>query len=696
MSVFILQNVTKSFVVNKKDHVVLNNVNLKFPNNGFVSIIGKSGSGKSTLLNLLLGIDKPTSGKVLFRNKNISKFNDKQFSTYHLNHVSTVFQHYNLFDDLTALENIIIPLKMKGISTNKAKQLAEKKLNELSLGELANRKVSSLSGGEKQRIAIIRSIIIEPEVLLCDEPTGALDYKNSQEIMGILKSLSKRILVIMVSHNKVLVDKYSDYKVCLQDGQIVEDTLPKQLNIGHTLDTSKKKYKSDWINYFLKHNFRKNIIKNIFSIITCSFGFASLFLCIGFHYGSSKSYEEALTNNLSIGNGTVSKIDSVSISDSHFTYQKNIRPELYEVDKEFSDFNSIRVEENISYFISSCASCSYKGNLFTNFQMVPLYDFSLESYGSDLLVSGSGGSDTFEEVIVNEEFVNLIGDDILDKEIVIRNTASVNYRTYDEEMPFIQDQLNLEKSFKIAGIIKEFPFLNSPKIYYSYQGGRNFLKSEIMENLSYYLGFPYSFFNYLQDCEVDDVASSYSSYIFLNDLSEVDMFFERIKNLNNKTLEVTSTIAEIKDAYTTFISSFSKTLLVFSAIAFLGVNFVLGMISLSSFLENRKNAAILTCLGSRNSSVYRIHLFENYFLIVISYLFSLLLAILGQKVINPILSRKFSLSSLIQIPFNTFLGVRFGLIFILLGVIFVCSTIFTLVPMVFYRHGFITEELRDE
>ena len=134
----------------------------------------------------------------------------------------------------------------------------------------------------------------------------------------------------------------------------------------------------------------------------------------------------------------------------------------------------------------------------------------------------------------------------------------------------------------------------------------------------------------------------------------------------------------------------------FSAIAFLGVNFVLGMISLSSFLENRKNAAILTCLGSRNSSVYRIHLFENYFLIVISYLFSLLLAILGQKFINPILSRKFSLSNLIQIPFNTFLGVRFGLILILLGIIFVSSTIFTLVPMVFYRHGFITEELRDE
>ena len=239
-------------------------------------------------------------------------------------------------------------------------------------------------------------------------------------------------------------------------------------------------------------------------------------------------------------------------------------------------------------------------------------------------------------------------------------------------------------------------WLNSPKIYYSYQGGKNFLKSEIVENLSYYLGYPYTFYDYLIDCDCDDAVSSYSSYIFLSDLSESGEFFSRIKNLKNKSLEITSTVADIKDTYITFISSFSKTLLVFSGIAFIGINFILGMISLSSFLQNRKNAAIMTCLGGRNSSIYNIHLYENYIIIAISFLISLFVANFAQGKLNPYLSSKFSLSNLITIPFESFYGFQYGLIIFFSAVVVICSTIFTMVPMLIYRHGFITQELRDE
>ena len=159
MSVFILQDIQKTFIVNKIQNVVLNNINITFPDTGLVSIVGKSGSGKSTLLNILMGIEKPTKGKVLFKGKNIAKFNDRQFSKFHLSGVSTVFQHYNLFDDLTALTNVILPLKMKGMNTLKAKKLATKEFANFGIGNLASRKVKNLSGGEKQRVAILRSII---------------------------------------------------------------------------------------------------------------------------------------------------------------------------------------------------------------------------------------------------------------------------------------------------------------------------------------------------------------------------------------------------------------------------------------------------------------------------------------------------------------------------------------------------------
>ena len=696
MSVFILQDITKSFTVNKSENIVLNDINISFPDSGLVSIVGKSGSGKSTLLNILMGIEKPTKGKVLFKGKNIAKFNDRKFSKFHLSGVSTVFQHYNLFDDLSALANVMLPLKMKDLNHKKAKALALDEFRKLGIEQLAARKVKNLSGGEKQRVAILRSIITSPNAILCDEPTGALDVKNSKEIMGILKKLSEKRLVIMVSHNKELVDEYSDYIIQLKDGKIVDNNLPKPIEKEVIKKGEKNKYKSDWIGTFLRQNLKKNLGKNLFSILSCSVGFASLFLCIGFLVGSESSHEEALTKNLSIGNASVSKVESVEITDSPLTYQKNVRPELSEVDAELNDFTTIRVEENISYFISSCATCSYNENNFNNFQMVPLYDFSLQSYGSELLVEGKGGDDNFEEIIVNQEFADLVGGNVLGKTLVLRNSASTNYKTYDEENPFIKDQLVIEKPMKIIGVIKEFPFLNSPKIYYSYKGGRDFLKGQFMENLSYYLGYSYTYYDYLLDCEPDDAVSSYSSYIFLTDLSESQEFFNKIKNLKNSSLEITSTVADIKETYITFISSFSKTLLVFSGIAFIGINFILGMISLSSFLQNRKNTAIMTCLGARNSSIYNIHLYENYIIIAVSFIFSLFIAFFTQNKLNPYLSNKFSLSNLIAIPFESFFGFKYGLIIFLSAVVVVCSTIFTMVPMLIYRHGFITEELRDE
>ena len=696
MSVFILENIKKTFIVNKTENVVLSDINITFPDTGLVSIIGKSGSGKSTLLNILMGIEKPTKGKVLFKGKNIAKFKDRKFSKFHLNGVSIVFQHYNLFDDLTALGNVMLPLKMKGLNNKKAKAQALEEFKKLGIEELATRKVKNLSGGEKQRVAILRSIVTSPCAILCDEPTGALDVKNSREIMGILKNLSKERLIIMVSHNKELVDEFSDYIIQLKDGTIIENNLPISVATEGKNKSEKVKYKADWISSFLKLNLKKNLGKNLFSVLSCSVGFASLFLCIGFLVGSESSHEEALTKNLSIGNASISKIESVEITDSPLTYQKNVRPELSEVDDELNDFTTIRIEENISYFISSCATCSFKGENFNNFQMVPLYDFSLQSYGSDLLIEGKGGNDNFEEIIVNQEFADLLGGNVLNKTIILKNSASTNFKTFDEENPFIKDQLIIERPMNIIGVIKEFPFLNSPKIYYSFQGGRDFLKGQFMENLSFYLGESYTYYDYLLDCDPDDVVSSYSSYIFLTDLSESKLFFERIKNLKNSSLEITSTVADIKETYITFISSFSKTLLVFSGIAFIGINFILGMISLSSFLQNRKNTAIMTCLGSRNSSIYNLHLYENYIVIAVSFLLSLFIAYFAQNKLNPFLSSKFSLSNLITIPFDSFYGIQYGLIIFLSAIVVICSTIFTMVPMLIYRHGFITEELRDE
>lgn len=696
MSIFILQNVSKVFKVEKTENIVLKDINLELPDHGLVSIVGKSGSGKSTLLNILSGIEKPTSGKVLYLNKDISKFNDKKFSRYHLNEISMIFQHYNLFENFTAFENVILPLRMMGMRERKAKKEVEYLFKKLRIQNLLHRGVKNLSGGEKQRVAILRSLITNPKVILCDEPTGALDHKNSIEIMNILKDISSNILVIMVSHNNQLVNAYSDQIIRLKDGSIYDNVSTIKETFTSKYSKSKYRYKNKWISMFLKKNIWKNRGKNLFSIISCAIGFASMFISVGFSQGSEKSQKEAITKNLSIGYATISKIESVDLKDSPLSYQKTSRPNLIEVDKEFEEFKTIRYEENISYLISSYPTCIFDNQILNDFQMVPLYDLSLQNYGHDLLLKGSGGDNSFDEIVVNQEFSNLIGGDCLNKRIVIKNSCSISFKTYDEENPFVKDQFIYNKEFQIVGIVKEFPFLNTPKIYYSYKGGRDYLKSQRMENLSNYLGYPYSYLNYLIDCESDDEVTSYSSYVFLSDLTECERFFSKISNLDNKSLEVTSSAYEIQETYITFISSFRKTLYVFVIIAFVGINFILGMISLSTFLENRKNTAIMTCIGSRNSSIYNLYLSENFLVILISFISSIFLASHLQTVLNPLISSRFSLTNLISIPFNNFSGIRFGLVITLFLIAIVFSTLFTLIPMLIYRHGFIAEELRDE
>lgn len=696
MSVFILENVSKSFKLDKQDYQVLKNINIVFPDKGLVSIVGKSGSGKSTLLNLMIGIDKPTKGKILYKGRNIAKFSDNKFSSYHLNEVSIVFQHYNLLENLTAFENVFLPLKMKGKCRKKDKEKVTQIFKELNIENIIKRKTLKLSGGEKQRVAIARALITEPSVIFCDEPTGALDTENGEEIMKILREKSRNFLIIMVSHNGDLVNKYSDQVIELKDGSIVCENTLKNVNTIEKKRLIKSKYCGRWKYTFIRSNLMKNIIKNIFSFLSCCLGFTALFLCIGFTTGSEKSQSEALMKNLSITYSTISAVETVDLEDSPLTYQKNRRPELYEVDSVLSDFDNLVVDENLSFLISSCPSCSFKDKNQTKFQMIPIYDMSLSNFGSDLLVSGSSGNGDFEEILVNEEFMSLFEDLHVNDKIVYRNRNTITHNTFDEEKPFIQDQINIEKRLKITGIVREFPFLNEPKIYYSYKGAKDYLKAQTMENLSYFLNRRISFYEYLENSENDNEITSYSSVLFLKDMSNCESFFNTIQKLKGTNIEITCLALETKNTYKLFISSFSKTLIVFVAIAFIGINLILGMISLSSFIENRKSTAILTCLGSKNHSIYKIYLIENFLLIGVSFIVSLFLSFYLQKLLNPIISYKFALSNLITIPFENFLGIPYGLILILSAISILFSTIFSLVPMMIYRHGFITDELRDE
>lgn len=219
-----LKNIKK--IYEQGDEAVLDDINLTFNKNEFVSILGCSGAGKSTLLNIIGGLDDKTSGKLLINGKDIYKRDDLNLDYYRKNNVGFIFQNYNLIEHLTVYENVMLPLLLTN-SKNKHKRVL-KILDKTGLKGKKNSKICDLSGGQKQRVAISRALINNPDIILADEPTGALDYKTGYEIMNLIKKLSRNKLVIMVTHNKVLAKKYSSRIIYLDKGRVISDTNPSK------------------------------------------------------------------------------------------------------------------------------------------------------------------------------------------------------------------------------------------------------------------------------------------------------------------------------------------------------------------------------------------------------------------------------------------------------------------------------------
>ncbi|MBE5756617.1 MAG: ABC transporter ATP-binding protein/permease [Clostridiales bacterium] len=221
-----LTNISKIYLSGDNKVVALNNVNVTFRKNEFVSILGPSGCGKTTLLNIIGGLDRYTSGDLSIKGKSTKEYKDRDWDAYRNSSIGFVFQSYNLIPHQTVLANVELALELSGISAKERKLKAKKMLERVGLGDQLNKKPNQLSGGQMQRVAIARALINDPEIILADEPTGALDTETSVQIMDLLKEIALDKLVIMVTHNPDLAKEYSTRIINLLDGKVVGDTNP--------------------------------------------------------------------------------------------------------------------------------------------------------------------------------------------------------------------------------------------------------------------------------------------------------------------------------------------------------------------------------------------------------------------------------------------------------------------------------------
>ncbi|MBP5250061.1 MAG: ABC transporter ATP-binding protein/permease [Lachnospiraceae bacterium] len=221
-----LSNIVKTYDMGDTRVEALRGVSMSFRKSEFVSVLGPSGCGKTTLLNIIGGLDQYSDGDLVINGRSTKKFKDRDWDTYRNHSIGFVFQSYNLIPHQTVLSNVELALTLSGVSKKERRQRATEALEKVGLGDQLKKRPSQMSGGQMQRVAIARAIVNDPDILLADEPTGALDTETSVQVMEILKEISKDRLIIMVTHNPDLAEKYSTRVIKLLDGKVVDDSMP--------------------------------------------------------------------------------------------------------------------------------------------------------------------------------------------------------------------------------------------------------------------------------------------------------------------------------------------------------------------------------------------------------------------------------------------------------------------------------------
>ena len=673
MSLLFVSRVSRYFLTSSGRFYALKRVSLSFPNKGLVAIKGKSGSGKSTLLNILSGMDQPNEGKVYFNGS--SDLSGKMG-----NEIAMVFQHYNLLVGLSVLQNVLLPLRIGGGDKKKAMAL----LKAFGLSRYANKDVRNLSGGEKQRVAICRALVSKPKVIFADEPTGALDEKNSIKVMDALKEVSKHRLVVLVSHNEELIAQYADRVVEIRDGSVVSDTSPLRISKSGTIPT-RTRHSISWIPRFVFRNAKSHAIKDFMCFVSGVIGFSALLLSLGFLVGNGPAIEKEQGRTLHYLNASVSKENETSVPGSNIKLIKKTRPSVDETLDFLGEIGDVKIVNDYSYFFPSNMVFSIDGETKSPAQFIPVWDLTLESFGEELLCDGIPSPDnSLGYCLANAEFLDAYGWDLLGCTI---ETTSRFVLTYEG----IKNERFIDARMELIGAVREFGFLNSPRLYYSYQGLEEEISAiEIVGEES-----STDIVSLLNDAEPDSSIASYGWSIYLEEPAQASALFKKI-DADEGEIKADSLAYGLRTSFLSLSEAFTSSLSLFVGISFSGVALILAMSGFSSLIQGRKDNAILLTQGAKWSDVLVLYATESMILCGISVAISFAICPFLQQFANHFLKKEFDISNLIDIPYSSFWNVPWLLVWglVLGGCLF--GFLSTLIPIAFSKRRNLAQELRDE
>ena len=644
-----LINVCKSYKFGKDRDVVLDNINLDFKKRELVFILGKSGTGKSTLLNIIGGILDVDSGKIMLDDRDITSFDNRMLCNYRNNMVGFIFQDYHLIEYMSVIDNIKL-----GKTVRMDNGDIEVILRRLGIYSKRKTLVNRLSGGEKQRVAIARAIINDPDIILCDEPTGALDSVNSAKIMKILKELSHDKLVIVVSHDEELADKYADRVIRINDGKIDYEPIVDNDKFG---EISKKKIGLFSIIRLAFKNLGLKKGRTLFTSLAISLGFICMLmvLCL------SRSFNDDIDNlerdivssfPISVYNGDF-EINDIDKDENKYFGRDIIRKDMDDyvhknkIDSKYIDYvNDIDEISYVGYeydISMPFVSDRYKyiddsflrvnvGNeyIFRNYDL--LYGNMISDIGDILLVVDNNNR-------VNSKILDSfdINSDLLYEDIVGRKIrVLLNDLYYVKNGDYFYIDSNLEKLFnnseielEIVGVVREKNVaLDDSFFYYNdelvdYVIDKNMDSEIVREQIdSDYnvLGIDMDRYEMLSYLGYESMPIGINIYV--DDIDKKEIVIDKLDEYNDKYSDnkmiYVDTMKDAIDIVKNMINVITIILVIFSLIAILVSSLMIFILTNNRVMERVKEIGILRSLGARKRDVSRLFNIENFIIGIIS------------------------------------------------------------------------------
>ncbi len=633
-----LRNVSRSFTLNDgKEVPILNNVNLIFPDTGLYFILGKSGSGKTTLLTILETILQPSSGEIFYNGQAITGENAER---YRNEVIGILFQNFNLINSITVAENLEIIKEVKN-----AKDFnIDEALKSFGLEKLKDRVVNNLSGGEKQRVALVRALISNPKVILCDEPTGAIDEENGEIVINELRRLSEDRLVIIVTHNKNLI-REEDNIIEIKDGNVKrnydnEPEIIEQENYKKPRFSDKNPAK---LKYFFKiltkRLFNMSALKNLLFIISLTISLLSLSLSASLKYGvEGQEYELPLTF-LNYQVFDISEIESYAIADSIISASQLFRPSYESVEQNFTFLESFTIEYNLEYFLSGDISIKINDNRIT-FASV---DFYYEDSAMGIIVN-----DLFVDYYIEYYGSHPLYETI---DLTLGQTYAYSGVNNLDEYQQVYETFSYENSFYITEVVEEFSYLNVPKIYLPYYQLLDYVQTKTTSEINREFIANYTRYDMLVNAGSSEAITGYSMKMIVGDDSEVVFMYQFIDAFSGDTIQITNEGYMITSSFFELTNILMLGLTMFSVISIIITFALLLFIIISIYLSERKEIAILLSLGTRNKDIRSIFMKLTLSNTIISIIFGLIFTTLISLTVNKIVSAKFNIGKILAIIF---------------------------------------------